>query len=562
MTESSLNGDGRCPMRGRPPAADEAVAGPELVKLASKPLNRRTVLKVGGIGAMAATVGTVGAAAWTPLRAKAATTRSSSSMAQAASGPLPDIQFDIGAFVHPAQTIAGVLVDFGVLYTFMAPASLTRNPTKRDQAVLAAALNTIEQAYAFSPSGIFTFVAYGVPYFNRLPSSLVASAMPRLTSNNSRFALEEAVPGPTDVSPLNPGVTKRLYNVPVQIEKNDVLFTLRSDSLVNITEVAAWFNGSSILNNQFVPSPAFNGLFNFKTPRLNFVQPGLPRKVAAANGFSFTNQINPASSMWMGFVDQQVNGSAPNGATVTFAGTSHGVLTTAKPGDYFDNGSIQHLSHVIDDLEQFYSVDGKDSDEPETFSERVQYMFRSKTPSGTIGLPFPEDPNDAFTNGGGLGAPTGNLTTQQNSAFLPNIFNGPNDQATNFDPGDPTTYRVGHIAGLQRSSRAADGTPLHIRNDGPGLSSQDVPDGSVQPTLEFTVFVPTAEFFRVMRINSASLDYVKAGVQGGTAASVPAGKTASDPGDDGLERFLQATRRQNFLMPPRRHRAFPLLEET
>ena len=30
--------------------------------------------------------------------------------------------------------------------------------------------------------------------------------------------------------------------------------------------------------------------------------------------------------------------------------------------------------------------------------------------------------------------------------------------------------------------------------------------------------------------------------------------------DNGLERFLTATRRQNFLVPPRRHRAFPLLE--
>jgi hypothetical protein len=30
--------------------------------------------------------------------------------------------------------------------------------------------------------------------------------------------------------------------------------------------------------------------------------------------------------------------------------------------------------------------------------------------------------------------------------------------------------------------------------------------------------------------------------------------------DNGLERFITATRRQNFLIPPRRHRAFPLLE--
>ncbi len=541
-------------MRAGPPPADQPSDAPELVKLAGTPLSRRTLLKVGGIGAMVTSLTTVGAAAWRPQRANAAT----------ASTSLPDIQFDIGAFVHPAQTIAGVLVDFGVLYTFLAPAALTRNPTRRDQQILSAALATVESAYAFSPSGVFTFVAYGLPYFSRLPGSLVASAMPRLAFNTSRFALEEAVPGPTDVSPLNPGISKRLYNVPVQIEANDVLFTLRSDSLVNITEVAAWFNGSSILNGRFVPSPAFGGLFNFKTPRLNFVQPGLPRKVAAANNFSFTGQINPASSMWMGFVDQQVGGSAPSGAAVSFAGTASAHLTTARAGDYFDNGSIQHLSHVIDDLEQFYSVDGTDSDEPETFSERIQYMFRSKTPAGAPGLPFPQDPDDAFTNGGGLGAPAGNLTAQQQSAFLPNQFLGPNDQATNFDPSvtDHQKYRVGHLAGLQRSTRAADGTPLHIRNDGPGLSSQDVPDGSVQPTLEFTVFVPTAEFFRVLRINSASLDYVKAGEQGGTAASVPAGVEAADGDDDGLERFTQATRRQNFLVPPRRHRSFPLLEET
>jgi hypothetical protein len=310
-----------------------------------------------------------------------------------------------------------------------------------------------------------------------------------------------------------------------------------------------------------VPSPAFNGLFRFQTPRLNFVQPGLPRQLAAQHNFSFTNQINPASSMWMGFVDQQVAGSSPSGATVTFAGTSSARLTTARPGDCFDNGSIQHLSHVIEDLVQFYDTS---SASPEPFGERVQYMFRSKTPNDTPGLPFPQDPNDPFTNGGGLGAPTGSLSTQQQSAFLQNQFFGPNDQASNFDPAvtDHQKYRVGHLTGLQRSGRTADGTPLHIRNDGPGLSSMDVPGGSTQPTLEFTVFVPTAEFFRQLRINSASLDYVKAGQQGGTASSVPPRVEAADADDDGLERFLQATRRQNFLIPPRRNRSFPLLEQT
>jgi hypothetical protein len=64
----------------------------------------------------------------------------------------------------------------------------------------------------------------------------------------------------------------------------------------------------------------------------------------------------------------------------------------------------------------------------------------------------------------------------------------------------------------------------------------------------FTIFTPTADFFRVMRVNQASLDLVH---QFGVADE-----------DNGLERFLTATRRQNFLAPPRRNRAFPLIELT
>jgi hypothetical protein len=64
--------------------------------------------------------------------------------------------------------------------------------------------------------------------------------------------------------------------------------------------------------------------------------------------------------------------------------------------------------------------------------------------------------------------------------------------------------------------------------------------------LQFVVFVPTADFFRTMRINQAALALCAA--------------NGVDPSDNGLERFLTATRRQNFLVPPRRHRAFPLVE--
>jgi hypothetical protein len=520
----------------------------KLEDLARRSMSRRSVLKVGAAGFLASQVALFEQLAWVPNR-----------VAMAASAALPDIQFDIGSFIAPVQTVAGVQVHFGPVYTHFTTAKLTRTPQLSDQKVLAGALDTIEASYPFSPSGVFVFTAYGLPYFNRLPHGLSVSRIPGLASDKQRSALQEAVPSPTDVSPLNPQVTKTTFNVPVTIETNDLLFTLRSDLLSNIADVVGWLKGSGRLNGKAVPSPAFDGLLQFTGDRFNFVQPGLPRQVADANNLPFAFEINPTSSMWMGFVDQQVHGSAPTGATVTFAGSSTAHLTTASQGDYFDNGAIQHLSHDINDLAAFYSDTAADS---EPFSERIQYMFRSKTNAGVPGLPFPQDPNDFFTNGGGLGAPTGGTAQQQQSAFIENVFLGTNDMATNFDPAvtDHHKYRVGHVSGLQRSSRAADGTPLHIRNDGPGFNSLDVPDGSTQPTLEFTVFVPTADFFSTMRVNAASLDYVKADGAGGTATSVPAGDEAADDNDDGLERFLTATRRQNFLTPPRRHRAFPLLE--
>jgi hypothetical protein len=481
-------------------------------------LSRRTVLKLGVAGVLGSEAALVESLAFTPQRLALAAT------------PPPDIQFDIGNFIAPAFTVNGVLVRFGPVFTYFVPARLTRNPTKADQTVLANALNRIELAYPFSPSGIFTFVAYGIPYFNRLPGGLsgsfVSSRLPVV--RDSFFpVLQEAVPSPTDVVPGN-GITKQTFNVPVRIEANDLLFTFRSDTRANMDDVLAWLRGSNRLRGAAVTSPAFNGLLSFQTTRFMFQQNGLPRSVADSAGLPFRDRVNPQSPMWMGFADQQVNASGP-AQICTFVGNASASLTTARPGDYFDNGSIQHLSHVIQDLPQFYANAQEDPPEGETFEERVQYMFRSN--------PMPSHGDaDQFTNGGG-------------PAFLPNAFQGINDAFANAtgqtETGEP---RIGHESALQRSSRANDGTPIHIRMDGTGFDSMDVPNGTSQPKLQFTVFVPHAEFFRVMRVNQASLDFQH-------AFAVP-------EEDNGLERFITATRRQNFLVPPRRHRAFPLLELT
>jgi hypothetical protein len=297
-----------------------------------------------------------------------------------------------------------------------------------------------------------------------------------------------------------------------------------------------------------VASPAVGGLLDLRTPRLMFQQIGLPRRVAEFAGLPYGRQVNPNSPMWMGFADQQVAASGP-AAITTFLGNSSAKLTNARAGDYFDHGSIQHLSHVIDDLDQFYMLPAEDpAGKGETFQERLQYMFRSNqrgTKHGMLSL----GNGDQFRDGGG-------------GAFFDNTFQGAGDALANINVGskqfDPNTgqgtfngeHRMGHIAALQRSSRAPDGTPLHIRMDGTGFDPMDVPDGSQQPKLQFTVFMPSADAFATMRANAAALDLIAAH-----------GNLVADE-DNGLERFTTATRRQNFLVPPRRHRSFPLLELT
>ena len=190
-------------------------------------------------------------------------------------------------------------------------------------------------------------------------------------------------------------------------------------------------------------------------------------------------------------------------------------------------------------------------------------MFRSNQLGTTNGIPAAGN-TDQFTNGGG-------------PAFVNNIFQGTGaallaaqDSAGLFTPANQTlsaTFtglpRVGHEEALQQVSRAPDGTPLHIRADGPGLDSMDVPAfrtfpgpgrtdvpaGSKQFKLQFLMYVPTADLFAQMRNAAAAQQFQKQFLGG--------------QGDDnGLERFITATRRQNFLVPPRRHRAFPLLELT
>jgi hypothetical protein len=135
-----------------------------------------------------------------------------------------------------------------------------------------------------------------------------------------------------------------------------------------------------------VGNSQLGGLLSITSRWLMFVQEGLPRKIADEQGLPYADTITPQSPMY-GLRLSQVGSSAAPPA-VTFLGNVSAQLTTARSRDYFSHGSIQHLSHVIQDLAQFYERP------TETYVRRVASMFASN--------PLPSQGNaDQFTNGGG-----------------------------------------------------------------------------------------------------------------------------------------------------------------
>lgn len=489
----------------------------------SPSLSRRSVL---GLGA----AGLAGATAW--AIENAVSSGAVTPVARAAVAPqvrdLPEIQHDTAGFIAPAVTAGGVAFQFGPAYTLLLTARLTRMPTVTDQATFARALAAVEGHWPFSQAGVMTAVAYGKTYLDRFPVATVTAHLPRLLADRSRPAFEEAKPQPTDVAPGN-GITKRTFNNPVVIEGNDLLLTLRGDTLIDVVAAGDFLLGAGPLPGTSTDS----GLAPLLTPtssRLITNVPGLPRLLANASNRQYVERVNPQSRLWMGFDDHQTGSDAPADIT-TFAGSDLARLTTAVPGDYFALASVVHLSHVILDLDQYYLPDVNNPTDTEAgYTKRVQYMFRASDPPPLGGA-------DQFTDGGG-------------TTFVANPFVGAeNAVAGARGIGVPDrTPRLGHVSTLQRASRTTDGTPLHIRVDGAGFDAIDAPYAQKLPKLHFSMYVPTADTFATMRRAGAGVDLAR--------------RYGVLERDNGIERFLTTTRRQNFLSPSRSHRAFPLVELT
>jgi hypothetical protein len=301
------------------------------------------------------------------------------------------------------------------------------------------------------------------------------------------------------------------------LEANDVAFLLRSDRRDHIDAGSkAIFDGFPALELTSIRKGFAGGGFRGGK--------GLPKEMALAAGIDGAELIPEGSELFLGFTSTQKAGLGPR----LIANLE--TLGYTDPG-YFRHGTHMHLSHITEDLPNWYlNFD---------FSERVGTVFRpgKQVPEGTQTVAQPpaevattRDVHRAFRRSGTMGHSASIQTTSR----LDRDVVGP----------DGTVYPKGTAV-----PHRADFNTL----DNPFFwSASPLRDKQLaQPAagVHFVVFNPTSDDFHRNRL---AMDGV---LPDGTRLPFARG----DRGQ-GFNAVLQTTHRQNFLVPPRRHRSFPLVE--
>ncbi len=381
------------------------------------------------------------------------------------------------------------------------------------QADLEEALRGLDREFESSALGLGVTVAWGLPYFRNYVQKPAEQHLPidrRATTAPERpvRAVIDAIRFPSDPDEL-------------LLEENDVAVLLRSDELEHVTE------GARAIFEEL------DGILETTSIRKGFAGGGfdggqsLPKKMAVAAGVPGADLIPDTSELFLGFTSTQKAGLGPLGiANYETLG-----LVDLGPRGYFRSGTSMHVSHIYENLEAWYlNFD---------FGERVTTTFSpgQKAEPGTQTVP--QDPEDIADS----------------------------DQvARDFD----RFGAIGHSAAIQTTSRlqrdvvAADGTvygkgtaiPQRVdfnTLDNPFFwSASPERDGQQEGPaagVHFVVFNPTSDDFHRNRL---AMDGV---LPDGTR--LPLEPSARG---QGLNSVLRTTHRQNFLVPPRQRRSFPLVE--
>ena len=358
------------------------------------------------------------------------------------------------------------------------------------------ALAQLEAQYPATPAGLGVTVAWGLPYFRRHVSSQWTRLQP-FDVRARKPALLDAVRFQSD-----PPDT--------ELEQNDVAVLLRSDSEETIAKAElALFDDL--------------GVFEKTTVRRGFAGGGLPSKLAIAAGVPGADLIPPDAELFLGFTSTLKENLGPSRiANLETLGLAR------IPDGYFTHGTHMHLSHIYENLEAWYVNTAHKA--------RVETMFRPglDVPVGT--LTVPQGPGEVSTlaevrRGYRVHGVIGHSSALQTASRLARRHVGP----------DGTVYAAG-VAIPQRADFNTLDNPFSWSANG---------SGSIEAAagVHFVVFNPTSDDFHRVR---QAMDGV-----------LPDGTTLSFPPraeGQGFNSILRTTRRQNFLVPPRIHRSFPLSE--
>ena len=355
-----------------------------------------------------------------------------------------------------------------------------------------------------------------MPYFNALPSALSQAWLPidlvtSQATGQTTFAILDAVTFASD-----PAGTI--------LEQNDVAFVLASDHDEHIkTAFDTLFSGQ------------VGELMTVTSIRRGFVDGGavgsgrrsLTKTMALEAGIPGARSIPDSAELFLGFTSTQHAALGPS-LIANFEALPG--VTDQWPNGYFSHGTTMHLSHIFEDLETWYA---------ETPQQRAGFAFRpqveAKVTDKTLTLPegrgHVASLNRVVSDFSRFGF-IGHSSSMQPASRLA----GP--VVDNFG----STYPTG-TAFSQRADFNTLDNPFAYSSD-PAI---DHVASNPAAGLHFVVFMPTSSSFERMR----------QAMDGQYGSNPPLGPgTVHSP----FNQVLQTTHRQNFLVPPRLHRSFPLAE--
>jgi hypothetical protein len=397
-----------------------------------------------------------------------------------------------------------------------------RKPALREAAAeLDAVLRALEKRFKPTPAGLGVTVAWGLPYFRKyIPQLADGRGYPDYLPRDLRASRETG----SDVPVVTDAIRYPSDPDDVILEHNQVAVQFRSDSLDNIGEgSAALFEGlkdifkMTSIRRGFVGTQASDGY-------------SLPKNMALRAKILGAEMIPDAAPLFLGFTSTNTTTMAPRRIANL---ESLPDLTDQWPDGYFRHGTTMHLSHLHENLLLWYT---------RPFFLRIWHMFdpvrqAEAVGNGTVTLPV-----------------VGQIPMEQIIQFDASGVGSLLSHGANMHPENRLQVDTVNNHGERYPKDTAILARVDFNTlDNPfAWSSRPSTDRySEEPAagLHFAAFSPTTDTFN--RIRQA----MDGRYRDGTILTVP-------PRDarNGLNEALRTTHRQNYLVPPRVHRSFPLSE--